>query len=150
MKDFHLRFYDNRWFDGMIDLLENDSSIITESSGAYVIGTSDGTMLTYPWGSSPVFYIGKADNLKIRLLDHKKYINGAIEDHEEINWWPRYQYGAAYGASCVWYSCYGKQQPLNLEADLIQNFYDRYGSIPIANGAWPKGIKKPKSGKRDD
>jgi len=28
-------------------------------------------------------------------------------------------------------------------------FYDTFGSIPVANGSWPSGLK-PKHGSRDD
>jgi hypothetical protein len=84
MRDFHLRFYiENRWFDGLIDLMVDDEiEFLPEKSGAYVIGTSDGTMLTYPWGSSPIFYIAQSSNLYARLSTHKEYIFRAMEDHE--------------------------------------------------------------------
>lgn len=150
MKDFHLRFFEARWFDGFIDLLEDDEEEIPEASGAYVLGTSDGTKLVYPWGMSPVFYIGKASNLRKRLADHKKFTNQAIRDHEELRFWPRYQYGAAYGIKLAWFTCRGKQRPGNLEASLIDDFYSRYGAIPSANGAWPKGVKKPTKGEQYD
>ncbi|MCK5813052.1 MAG: GIY-YIG nuclease family protein [Cocleimonas sp.] len=150
MRDFHLRFY--KWFDGFINLMDDEEDIdcIPNKSGAYVIGTSDGTMLTYPWGSSPVFYIGQSLDLHRRLLEHQRYICKAIDDHEEDSWWPRYQFGASFGADVAWYSCRGIQDPKNLEADLINKFYETYGSIPLANGTWPKGIRRPKVGSRDD
>ena len=44
-------------------------------------------------GSSPIFYIGKADDLKKRLAAHRKAICGAMEDHEELYWWQRYHPG---------------------------------------------------------
>lgn len=150
MRDFHLRFYDNRWYDGMIDLINDDIDAVPETAGAYVLGASDGNMFIYPWGSSPVFYIGKADVLSVRLSEHKKYIIKAINDHEEQSWWPRYQYGASFGAKAVWYSVRGIQNPNKLESDLITQFYSRFGSIPVANGAWPSGLKKPTHGSRED
>lgn len=150
MKDFHLRFYEARWFDGFIDLLEDNEIEIPEAAGAYVLGTSDGTKLVYPWGNSPVFYIGKAGNLRRRLSDHRKFTNQAIKNHDEAWFWPRYQYGAAYGIRLAWYTCRGRQKPENLEAGLIEDFYKQYGAIPSANGAWPKGIKKPTRGDQDD
>ncbi len=110
-----------------------------------MLGTSDGTMLTYPWGSSPVFYIGKAGNLKRRLSTHRNHICGARENHEEVYWWPRYQYGAAFGARCAYYSRTGPENPQNIEASLIRSFYDVFGAIPTANAAWPKSIE-PKQG----
>ena len=145
MEYFHLRFYTvdgyHRWADGLIDLLRDDENTIPVTGGAYILGTSGETMLTYPWGSSPIFYIGKADNLRSRTSDHKKYIIECRDDHSSRSFWPRYQYGAACGTSCAWYSRTGPQNPKNLEADLVEKFYWAFGSIPIANSSWPKRIE---------
>ena len=141
MKDFHLRFCVEKrgWFTRMFDLLEVDIESVPTAGGAYVLGTSDGTMLTYPWGSSPVFYIGKATNLRRRLLTHRNHICGARQDHDD-HWWPRYQYGAAFGADCAYYSRSGPENVQNIESLLIETFYDVLGSIPVANSAWPSRI----------
>ncbi|WP_139800648.1 hypothetical protein [Geothermobacter hydrogeniphilus] len=152
MRDFHLRFFiDRRWPDGIEELIEDGETMdsIPKVSGAYILGTSDGSMLTYPWGSSPVFYIGQSSNLFKRIKDHKKYIIQAIDDHEEKYWWPRYQFGASFGTTVAWYSTRGTQNPNTLESDLITKFYEMYGSIPLANGTWPSGLR-PKHGSRDD
>lgn len=149
MRDFHLRFYKNRWPDGIQDLLKNNlDDFLYEKPGAYVLGTSDGTMLTYPWGKSPVYYIGKTESLWDRLAEHKKWIKKAIEDHEEDKWEPRYQYGAAFGTTFAWYTIRGTQDSGVLEAELINRFYEMFGSTPVANGSWPSGIK-PLHGSRD-
>jgi len=149
MKDFHLRFCVGEggrgWYTRLFDLLCDGTDAVPTTGGAYVLGTSDGTMLTYPWGSSPVFYIGKAGNLKRRLSTHRNHICGARENHEEVYWWPQYQYGAAFGARCAYYSRTGPENPQNIEASLIRSFYDVFGAIPTANAAWPKSIQ-PKQG----
>ena len=60
MRDFHVRFcLDRSQHDGLIDLL-NDEKVedeLPQTGGADVLGTS-ATMLTYPWGTSPIFYVG--------------------------------------------------------------------------------------------
>ena len=150
MKDFHLRFCleAHGWYTGLVeDLLAEEETIdqIPDTGGAYVLGTSTDVMLTYPWGSSPIFYIGSAGNLQRRVSDHKGYIEGAQADHSEAGWWPRYQYGAAFGTSCAWYSKRGPQKPKNIEADLVDAFYWSFGAIPAANSSWPSHIK-PKHG----
>lgn len=145
MKDFHLRFClgTQGWYTYLFDLLADDyeDDPPTNSGGAYVLGTSDGTMLTYPWGSSSIFYIGKANNLSQRLSFHRNAILGAQKDHAEGHWWPRYQYGAAFGAMCAYYSRNGPQNVQNIEAVLITSFYEAFGSIPTANGVWPNEIR---------
>ena len=144
MKDFHLRFCvgSRGWYTRLFDLLSKEGvDGVPGTGGAYVLGTSDGTMLTYPWGSSPVFYIGKADDLKQRLSTHRKHICAANEDHEAIYWWQRYQYGAAFGAHCAYYSRKGRENVQNIEATLIESFYGVFGSIPAANSSWPRRIQ---------
>ena len=143
MKDFHLRFCVNErgWYTRLFDLLQDDVDAVADTGGAYVLGTSDGTMLTYPWGNSPVFYIGKATDLKERLSEHRRHICGAMENHDELHWWPRYQYGAAFGAHCAYYSRKGPENVQNVEAALIESFYGVFGAIPAANASWPRRIK---------
>ena len=155
MRDFHLRFVlkdltelrGHGWYDNEswtpFDLFEDDTDQIPNEPGAYVLGTADGTVLTYPWGVSPVYYIGMASRLQERVSEHCKHMIECRADHEEW-WWPRYQYGAAYGAHCVWYfAC--DQEPQNIEATLVQRFYTIYGSIPVANLRWPKFLPTPGS-----
>ena len=144
MKDFHLRFCiaECGWFTGMIeDLIGIADPEIPKTAGAYILGTSNNVMLTYPWGSSPIFYIGKAKNLKKRALEHKRHIEAATHDHDEIYWWPRYQYGAAFGTTFAWYSRHGPQEAQNIESSLIEEFYKVFGAIPAANSYWPRKIK---------
>ena len=154
MRDFHLRFAlqtianlglgpdASGWFDNddyaIVDLATGDMSEVPDEPGAYVLGTADGTMLVYPWGSSPVYYIGMADSLAKRLSAHSKYTQGAIDDHSDGAWWPRYQYAAAFGAHTVWYLAGEEVEPKNIEAGLMSCFYDAYGSTPVANGAWSR------------
>ena len=153
MRDFHLRFAlktiadlglgpeASGWFDNddyaILDLSTGEMSEVPDEPGAYVLGTADGTMLVYPWGLSPVYYIGQAGNLAARLSDHSKYTQEAIDDHAAGDWWPRYQYGASFGVHAVWYLA-SEVEPKNIEAELMSCFYDAYGSTPVANGAWSK------------
>ena len=140
MRDFHLRFcLDRDWYDGLIDLFneDGDEDQLPETGGAYILGTSR-TMLTYPWGSSPIFYIGKAKDLRDRVIQHRKYIVKARDNHDELYFSPRYQYGAAFGAHVAWYSRNGPEDPQNVEAYLIEKFYETFGAIPTANSSWPR------------
>lgn len=166
MRDFHLRFCledmerlfgesqyarlfgrsrNGGWFDtnnnngyNTFNLLEDEVSDIPDKSGAYVLGTRDGTMLTYPWGVSPIYYIGKASSIRNRLSEHKKFTLEAKNDHKKESLVSRDQYGAAFGADCVWYIAYDDMDPQNLEAKLVTRFYRVYGAIPVANHKWPK------------
>ena len=140
MRDFHLSFH-KRWPDttpvGLTD------AEIPGDPGVYVLGTADGTMLTYPWASSPVYYIGKADNLATRLANHRHWTEQARQDFWSQWWWPRYQYGAAFGADVAWFLCKQDEDAAALEAAIVDSFYMRFGSIPTANSSWPR---KPSGG----
>ena len=105
-------------------------------------------MLTYPWGTSPIFYIGKATNLHRRVIQHSKQIQKARDNHD-VYWAPKHQYGGAFGAHVAWNSTKGPQDPQNVEANLIEKFYDAFGAIPTANGTWPGRIR-PKRGRQDE
>ena len=101
MKDFHLRFALNAiakrygaenvseaWYNNpdfaIFDFVNGDADDIPKEAGAYVLGTADGTMLVYPWGTSPIYYIGKAEEsttLRSRLLEHQQITQAFIDDH---------------------------------------------------------------------
>lgn len=148
MRDFHLRFAlqtianlglgpdASGWFDNddyaIVDLATGDMSEVPDEPGAYVLGTADGTMLVYPWGSSPVYYIGESRSLAARLSDHSKHTKGTVDDHDAY-WRQRYQYAAAFGAHAVWYLA-GKVEPKHIENELMLCFYDAFGAKPVANG----------------
>lgn len=145
MRDFHLRFFaERRWPDGMLNLLGDEDALgaVPNTSGAYVLGANSSVSLVYPWGTSPVYYIGQSGDLRTRIEEHRTYFLRAIADHEEKYWWPRYQYGAAHGAYIAWYTCRGRQDPNRLESELVTSFYQTYGSIPITIGTWPTGLRR--------
>jgi len=140
MRKKDLWFYKNRDPDGLIHLRSNTSiEAIPDHPGAYVFGTSDGTRLIYPNGKTPIFYIGRSSNLYRRILRHFHRIQRVEGDD---TWWvKKYEYAAAFGATIAWYSIRCNQSTESLEADLVDEFYRCYYSIPIANGAWPSGDK---------
>ena len=84
-------------------------------------------------------------NLRARVTQHRTNILRARDDHDEEYWLPRYQYGAALGAHVAWYSRRGPENPQNVEALLIEKFYEAYGAIPTANSNWP-GFISPQQG----
>ena len=140
MKDFDLRF--SVWWsdDDVADLLTIDMTAIPQTGGVYVLGTTS-TPLVYPWGTSPIYYIGQSSDVHKRLKEHRQAILAGRQfgEYWEKNWWPRYQYAFAFGADCGWFSssrC--KMTPEELEASIISEFYWYLGSTPVANGAWPR------------
>ena len=101
MKTFHLRFTlaERRSADGQIDLVSPNRDETTQApdgGGAYVLGAVT-TTLIYPWGDSPVFYIGKAARLRRRLRTHRANARKAASEHDK-HWHPRHRYAEAFGA----------------------------------------------------
>ncbi|MBN1482192.1 hypothetical protein EH223_08040 [candidate division KSB1 bacterium] len=142
MKSFHLRFCKRQHSGFIADISSDPILSIPDTGGAFVLGTADGTSLIYPWGTSPVFYIGETANLYKRFEQYRESLRAAQKDHEKFWGYPRYQYGAAFGASLAWFLLNNHSDLKSLESDLIYCFYEMYGAIPVANGVWPSGIKK--------
>ena len=152
MKDFHLLFArslseNERWNNGLIDLLGDEGDLPSSVGGAYVIGTA-GTMLTYPWGTSPIFYIGSSTDLNQRLRGHRKSMLEARNDWY-VYWYSRHQYGAAFGAHVAWYSKKGLEAPKSLESKLIEAFYFTFGAIPSANAQFPDKVRPKREGENE-
>lgn len=140
MNATHLRFacQDPEWgVPEIVDLIASDPEAdIPDKPGAYVIGTGDGTTLTYPWGTSPVFYIGSTVSLRGRLgYHHRSGILSVAENPWQVTEY-RFQYGVAFGAHVTWFERGGAGEARQHEAWLLQRFYWSFGSIPTANSRW--------------
>ncbi|WP_300671501.1 hypothetical protein [Desulfoluna sp.] len=145
MRTFHLRFFVDRPYpDGLEELLEAEEDELLwapAASGAYVIGAGQGTMFTYPWGQSPIFWIGESRDLRKSFAEYRRLTRLSMDDRAETTWWPQYQYGASYGATVAWYAVVGAQFPNRLQYDLMAAFYGLYGSMPLGNLHWPSGLR---------
>lgn len=119
------------------DLWTADMSLIPQTSGAYVLLAGPGTKFLYPKGSSAVFYIGQAVNLRKRLTQHRKYSQQASsgKNRQLALYYPRYEYAAAFGCRFVFIRTSPRQTPKRLEEAVLGLFAKRFRSFPIANGA---------------
>ena len=133
LKDFRPR----KGYDGKVsDLLDADLRDIPPQEGVYII-TSDTTKFIYPKGTSRVIYIGKADSIRRRLKEHQHHLRLAYDTPEmEDDWrFDRYNYMKYHGAQVVYYLSLGNQESKNLESDILLRFYDKFGAMPVGNGA---------------
>lgn len=122
--------------DGEIQNLEEaDLSDVSTKDGVYIIA-SPKTKFVYPKGESKIIYIGKANAIRRRLKEPQKNLRSAINDIYD-EWWrfDRYNYMKYHGAKVYYYLCRGKQESKNLESRLIGMYYDKFGSMPVGNGA---------------
>lgn len=123
-------------YDGEIaNLVDDDLSEIPVKDGVYIIASPQ-TKFVYPKGMSKVIYIGKANKIRRRLKEHQVNLRNAVNDLQD-EWWrfDRYNYMKYHGAKVYYYLCQGKQASKNLESDILGMFYDRFGAMPVGNGA---------------
>lgn len=118
--------------------MKNDD--IPGSPGVYILLSKPSINFQYPIGKSPIFYIGKAANLRLRLHEHLKYSNEAKNDRKRDLYWPRYEYAASFGGRYTFIHTWQGMNPKDLEDKVLRQFADCYRSFPVANGAgsWPK------------
>lgn len=122
--------------DGAINNLEfDDLTDLPTQEGVYII-TSDTTKFTYPKGMSKVIYIGKASSIRRRLKEHQSNLRIVKADTTNKYWdLNRYNYMKYHGAQVLYYLCLGNQDSKDLESDILFKFYDKYGAMPVGNGA---------------
>ena len=110
-------------------------------SGVYIIEATDKFKFPYPSGQSSVLYIGKADELRSRLRDHRQMLNRLKKDKDygmgDDEPWvsSKYQYMHTHGAKVYYFKCRGQQQAKEEESRIMWAFYRKYRALPVGNSA---------------
>ncbi len=110
---------------------------IPDAPGIYIMVARTCNFI-YPKKKSPVFYIGTSKLLKTRLKKHLRCYNEASSDfflHSSWNY-SRYNYDVAFGADIYYMRITGRECSKDLESKAMEGFYDKYGAIPVGNGAF--------------
>ena len=122
-----------------LDLFEKPELIdtIQHKSGIYII-ISPTQKFVYPLGSSPIIYIGTSNNLHRRLKEHIKYYQIAGEHWRDHSRWiySRYNYIISYGGRVYYMLTQGRETNKALESKALEGFYDKFGALPVGNGAF--------------
>jgi len=116
-------------FDG----IDDDWEDLPSGPGGYILLASDRTTWPYPWGRSPIFYIGKASRIRNRLWDHWDGARHAKNSdryglHYAVN-----HYAAEFPTRFVTIPTWQRMTPDALEEELMGRFVNRYGARPVAN-----------------
>ena len=92
----------------------------------------------YPKKDSPVFYIGTSNQLKRRLKTHLKHYKTAKKAFNTNDSWQysRYNYAIAFDADIYYMRITGREKEKFLESKAMEGFYDKYGALPVGNGAF--------------
>ena len=114
--------------------IDDEYDDLPSGPGAYIIRAAGRTTWPYPWGRSPVFYIGMAKVLRIRLWDHWDQARQAKRDGGNIRDRPVHNYEAAYASLYHVVPTWQRMTPDSLEQELLARFINAYGARPIANG----------------
>lgn len=111
-------------------------------SGVYIIEANSKYKFPYPGGESNVLYIGKAEELRSRLCQHRHRLNrlkntngewGMADNEPWVS--SKYQYMYKYGAKVYYFKCRGKQEAKEEESKIMWAFYKKYRALPVGNGA---------------
>jgi len=118
----------------LADLLCDNPDVPKRTPGAYILVASSGITFRYPRGESPVFYIGKADRVRHRLLTHRNKIWEAMTQKQSV-YGPVGEYGAAFEARYSFIRADDQRTPEELERLLMARFARIYRGLPVANTA---------------
>lgn len=128
---------------GNLDCLNLED--IPQKKGVYIF-CSYSTKFIYPNSTSNVIYIGKADNLKIRLKRHQFHLSNikAYREKEKHTYWTKslYNYLDKHGDVVFFIPAKTSQNAHDLEGIIFAEFFQKYLSIPVGNGAFSLGRKK--------
>jgi hypothetical protein len=109
---------------------------VSKRDGVYIIVAYNRTYFTYPNGKSRVIYIGKSDDLRRRLGEHRKHLQDVLFDRvASMSNYQRYYYMKAFGAEVYVYYDLRKQEAKDIESMVMNKFFERYYALPVANGA---------------
>lgn len=122
-----------------LDLFEKQKLLDTvqHKSGIYII-MSPTQKFVYPRGTSSIIYIGTSNDLHRRLKEHIKYYNIAVAHWKDRSRWiySRYNYIIAYGGRVYYLLTQGRETNKALESKALEGFYDKFGALPVGNGAF--------------
>ncbi len=137
LKEFINKDRANQKLEGPIALFDENANIqICDKKGIYFI-VSRKHHFVYPNGNSPIIYIGKADNLRQRLMSHLREAKKAKKEWKTKWVYSRYNYIAMEGGSDVYYlTTITNENAKSLESRAIEDFYNKYRALPVGNGAF--------------
>ena len=122
-----------------LDLFEHQELIdkVKHKPGIYII-MSPTQKFIYPFGASPIIYIGTSNDLNRRLKEHIKYYGIAFEHMKDNTRWiyGRYNYIIKYGGKVYYMLTQGRETNKALESKALEGFYDKFGALPVGNGAF--------------
>lgn len=128
----------NKIENPFIDVRKLDE--VPNAAGIYIMFARN-TDFVYPKRKSRVIYIGTSNNLQRRLKTHlRNYIVANEDFNTHAHWnYSRYNYIVAFGCDIYYMRITGRESEKELERKALEGFYDKYGALPVGNGAFSFG-----------
>lgn len=110
---------------------------VPDEPGIYIM-VAQKREFVYPKKDSPVFYIGTSKHLRSRLKTHfRRYKDAKTDFNKHTSWnYSRYNYAVAFDADIYYMRITGRENEKALESKAMDGFYDKYGALPVGNGAF--------------
>lgn len=110
---------------------------VPNGAGIYIM-VAKKRKFVYPKKDSPVFYIGTSKHLRNRLKTHLKNYKLAKGDFNKHSSWnySRYNYAVAFDTDIYYMRITGRENEKALESKAMEGFYNKYGALPVGNGAF--------------
>lgn len=113
--------------------VNQDWDELPSGPGVYVLLAQGGTVWPYPWGRSPVFYIGKSGDLRNRLWDHWNGAKQAKAYDGDSMFYAVNHYAAEFSTRFITIPTWQGMTADSLEKEAIGRFVRSYGARPVAN-----------------
>ena len=110
---------------------------VPNEPGIYIM-VAQKRVFVYPKKDSPVFYIGTSKHLRSRLKAHlRRYKDAKTDFNKHTSWnYSRYNYAVAFDVDIYYMRITGRENEKALESKAMEGFYDKFGAIPVGNGAF--------------
>lgn len=110
---------------------------VPDAPGIYIM-VAQKREFVYPKKDSSVFYIGTSKHLRSRLKTHfRRYKDAKTDFNKHTSWnYSRYNYAVAFDADIYYMRITGRENEKALESKAMEGFYDKYGALPVGNGAF--------------
>ena len=132
--------FDSSPLSGLSNFWRLENHDVPDAPGVYFLVAKPGVRVTYPTGTSPIYYIGQASSLRNRLLGHLDFTTHVRENRRTTSplYWRVYEYGGVHGGRYCYMRTWRGVTPKALEDIVLARFAKRYRAFPVANnaGAW--------------
>ncbi len=114
--------------------VDEDYESLPPGAGGYILLAGGRTTWAYPWGQSPVFYIGKSGrSIRERVWEHWDGARHAKKSDGRSLYYAVNHYAAEFSPRYIAVPTWQRMTPDAVEQELLGRFVRDYGARPVAN-----------------